>query len=101
MSSFVTNVLVLVALITNPTNHLVSNIYFASMSIADLAVTILVMLPSAIMDLMDRWPLGFTLCQVHTSLDISMCTVSILHLVIISHDKYTAIVSHPLSYMVS
>ena len=45
------------------------------------------MLPSAAMELLGRWPLGRALCDVHTSLDITMCTVSILHLLLISHDR--------------
>ena len=49
--------------------------------------TCLVMLPSAAMELLGRWPLGRALCEVHTSLDITMCTVSILHLLLISHDR--------------
>ena len=63
MSSLISNILVLIALVTTPTTHFVSNIFFTSMSLADLGLTLLVMMPSAMMELMERWPLGFTLCQ--------------------------------------
>ena len=58
------------------------------------------MMPTAIMELLQTWPLGATMCQVHNSLDVTMCTVSILNLLVISYDRYTAIVSQPLNYKV-
>ena len=58
------------------------------------------MLPSALLELGQRWLMGSTLCQVHISLDVTLCTVSILHLGTISYDRYTAIVSRPLQYKV-
>lgn len=59
------------------------------------------MLPSAAMEFLGRWPLGGTMCQVHNSLDVSMCTVSILHLLLISWDRFEAIVVRPLRYTAS
>ena len=58
------------------------------------------MMPSALLELCESWVMGSLLCQLHTSLDITLCTVSILHLGIISYDRYTAIVSRPLRYKV-
>ena len=58
------------------------------------------MLPSAVQELSQSWVMGSLLCQLHISLDVTLCTVSILHLGIISHDRYTAIVSRPLRYKV-
>ena len=58
------------------------------------------MTPSAVLELSDSWALGPLLCRLHISLDITLCTVSILHLGIISYDRYTAIVSRPLRYKV-
>ena len=59
------------------------------------------MLPSAAMEFLGRWPLGGTMCQVHNSLDVTMCTVSILHLLLISWDRFEAIVVRPLRYTAS
>ena len=59
------------------------------------------MMPSATMEFLGRWPLGGTMCQVHNSLDVSMCTVSILHLLLISWDRFEAIVVRPLRYTAS
>ena len=58
------------------------------------------MMPSALLELCESWVMGSLLCQLHISLDITLCTVSILHLGIISYDRYTAIVSRPLRYKV-
>lgn len=58
------------------------------------------MIPSALLELGERWLMGPMLCQVHISLDVTLCTVSILHLGIISYDRYIAIVSRPLRYKV-
>ena len=58
------------------------------------------MMPSAVQELSQRCVMGSLVCQLHISLDITLCTVSILHLGIISYDRYTAIVSRPLRYKV-
>ena len=58
------------------------------------------MMPSAVLALGETWVMGSLLCQLHISLDVTLCTVSILHLGIISYDRYTAIVSRPLRYKV-
>ena len=99
--SFCSNLLVLIALLTTPTLQKSSNYFLASLSMADLSVTLLVMIPSAVGELLGWWPFGATACQVFNSLDVTFCTVSILHLSAISIDRYHAIVRCPLRYHVS
>ena len=70
------------------------------MSIADLGVTILVMIPSATSEIMGSWKFGRFACQLFHALDVTLCTVSIHHLSCISIDRYYAIVRHPLRYQV-
>ena len=99
--SLVTNLLVLVILFSTPALQQSSNLFLASLSIADLFLTIFVMIPSAAAEIINSWPFGATFCQVYNSLDVSLCTISILHLSAISIDRHHAIVRSPLLYKVS
>ena len=50
------------------------------------------MVPRAMYELLGYWPLGTLLCQIHTAMDVTCCTSSILHLCAVSLDRYYAIV---------
>ncbi|XP_023324217.1 octopamine receptor beta-2R [Eurytemora carolleeae] len=56
------------------------------------------MIPSAVDELIGRWPLGFFWCQVYNAVDVTFCTISILHLCAVSIDRFYAIVKEPLLY---
>ena len=55
-------------------------------------VGVMVMVPRAVYEVLGYWPLGVLLCHLHTALDVTCCTSSILHLCAVSLDRYYAIV---------
>uniref|UniRef100_A0A1I8IKI2 G_PROTEIN_RECEP_F1_2 domain-containing protein n=1 Tax=Macrostomum lignano TaxID=282301 RepID=A0A1I8IKI2_9PLAT len=69
----------------------------ASLASADVAIGLLVMPYSALYSFLGCWPLGDFYCKFFLSADIMCCTSSILHLCLISLDRYIAVTS-PLHY---
>lgn len=76
----------------NPTNYIL-----LSLAITDLAVSFLVMFPSMIQDTLHKWLFSELLCKMYVAFDISCCTASILHLLLVAVDRYIAIFN-PLTY---
>ncbi|XP_056230591.1 trace amine-associated receptor 13c-like [Seriola aureovittata] len=76
----------------NPTNVLV-----LSLALADLLVGVIVMPFSAIRTVHGCWFYGDDFCQLHSSFDMFLTTVSIFHLVCIAVDRQQAI-CNPLHY---
>lgn len=69
-----------------------------SLATADLLVGVLILPFSAAHELMGfYWPFGAIPCQLWLSVDIWLCTASIYNLVVISIDRYIAIIK-PLNY---
>ncbi|RZC41494.1 7tm 1 and/or 7TM GPCR Srsx domain containing protein [Asbolus verrucosus] len=91
------NTLVILAVITTKRLRTVTNCFVMSLALADWLVGVFVMPPAVANTLMDAWKLGRTLCDIWVSLDILLCTASILSLCAISVDRYLA-VTQPLSY---
>jgi hypothetical protein len=91
------NTLVILAVITTKRLRTVTNCFVMSLAIADWLVGVFVMPPAVANTLMGAWELGWILCDIWVSLDILLCTASILSLCAISVDRYLA-VTQPLSY---
>nr|XP_021403850.1 D(1) dopamine receptor-like [Lonchura striata domestica] len=92
------NALVCAAVLRFP--HLrskVTNLFVVSLAVSDLLVAVLVMPWRAASDALGFWPFG-AFCDLWVAFDIMCCTASILHLCLISVERYWAIASpflHP------
>ena len=77
-----------------------SGLYIVSLAVIDAIVGATVMLGMLFYTFYGYWPLGFTLCTLWMAFDFCSCTVSMLHLILVAHDRYVALV-HPLDYKTS
>ncbi|EZA46425.1 Beta-3 adrenergic receptor [Ooceraea biroi] len=82
------NTLVIAAVITTRRLRSVTNCFVSSLAAADLLVGLAVMPPAVLLQLTGgTWELGEVLCDSWVSLDILLCTASILSLCAISIDR--------------
>ena len=65
--------------------------YLVSLATADLSVSVLVMLPSALMFQHCGWVWGSTACKVWITLDVLLCSASIYSIIGISIDRFLAL----------
>jgi len=91
LATIVGNVFVIAAIILERNLRNVANYLIASLAVADLLVAALVMPLAAVNEVSSRWFHGPGLCDAWTSFDVLCCTSSILHLVVISLDRYWAV----------
>ncbi|NXY39935.1 DRD1L protein, partial [Pomatorhinus ruficollis] len=68
----------------------VTNVFVVSLAVSDLLVAVLVMPWRAASDVLGFWPFG-AFCDLWVAFDITCCTASILHLCLISLERYWAI----------
>uniref|UniRef100_A0A0N5C1E9 G_PROTEIN_RECEP_F1_2 domain-containing protein n=1 Tax=Strongyloides papillosus TaxID=174720 RepID=A0A0N5C1E9_STREA len=73
------------------------NWLIVSLAIADLLVGLLVMPLTTAYEIIGAWKLGEILCEIWLALDVLFVTASILHICIISLDRYWS-VTQPLKY---
>ncbi|KAL4640489.1 5-hydroxytryptamine receptor 4-like [Arapaima gigas] len=97
VSTVVGNFLVVLAIayfkqLQSPTNSFVM-----SLAVADFLVGLVVMPYSMVRTVEGCWYFGPVFCEVHSSLDVMLCTTSIFHLSCIAFDRYYA-VCNPLVY---
>ncbi|XP_072025852.1 LOW QUALITY PROTEIN: probable G-protein coupled receptor No18 [Amphiura filiformis] len=94
------NVLVILAVCKHNTQkslHQVQNYFLVSLAFADLTVAVIVMPLSASYYIRGYWAHGNFLCNMWRTLDICLCTASILNLCAIALDRYWAI-TDPVKY---
>lgn len=93
------NVVVCLAVGLNRRLRSLTNCFIVSLAVTDLLLGLLVLPFSALYQLTWNWDLGPVFCNIYTSLDVMLCTASILNLFMISLDRYCAI-TDPLRYPV-
>ncbi|XP_074148261.1 histamine H2 receptor isoform X1 [Sminthopsis crassicaudata] len=91
------NVVVCLAVGLNRRLRSLTNCFIVSLAITDLLLGLLVLPFSAACELGQTCHFAEPLCKIYTSLDVMLCTASILNLFMISLDRYYAITA-PLRY---
>ncbi|XP_041030279.1 D(2) dopamine receptor A-like isoform X2 [Carcharodon carcharias] len=91
------NVLVCIAVSREKALQTTTNYLIVSLAVADLLVATLVMPWVVYVEVVGEWRFSRIHCDIFVTLDVMMCTASILNLCAISIDRYTA-VAMPMLY---
>lgn len=82
------NMLVCIAIATEKSLKTVQNWFIASLAVSDFLVGLVVMPFSLAKEVMGYWIFGRFWCEMHSALDVFLCTASINSLCLISLDRW-------------
>lgn len=85
------NMLVIIAIATEKSLKNIQNWFIASLAVADFFLGLVIMPFSLANELMGYWIFGNWWCDVHSAMDVLLCTASIMNLCLISLDRYWSI----------
>lgn len=85
------NLLVIISIFSEASLRNIQNWFVASLALADLTLGIFVMPFSLAREVMGYWIFGTVWCQMHSALDVLLCTASIMNICLISLDRYWSI----------
>uniref|UniRef100_A0A8D9ASA1 Tyramine/octopamine receptor n=1 Tax=Cacopsylla melanoneura TaxID=428564 RepID=A0A8D9ASA1_9HEMI len=85
------NMLVIIAIMTEKSLKNIQNWFIASLAVADFSIGLVIMPFSLANELMGYWIFGSLWCDIHSAMDVLLCTASIINLCLISLDRYWSI----------
>lgn len=85
------NMLVIIAIATEKALKNIQNWFIASLAVADFFLGLVIMPFSLANELMGYWVFGNWWCDIHSAMDVLLCTASIMNLCLISLDRYWSI----------
>ncbi|XP_014242340.1 alpha-2A adrenergic receptor [Cimex lectularius] len=85
------NMLVIIAIVTEKALKNIQNWFIASLAVADFFLGLVIMPFSLANNLMGYWIFGNWWCDIHSAMDVLLCTASIMNLCLISLDRYWSI----------
>lgn len=85
------NMLVIIAIATEKSLKSIQNWFIASLAVADFFLGLVIMPFSLANALMGYWVFGSWWCDIHSAMDVLLCTASIMNLCLISLDRYWSI----------
>lgn len=85
------NMLVIIAIATEKSLKSIQNWFIASLAVADFFLGLVIMPFSLANVLMGYWVFGDWWCDIHSAMDVLLCTASIMNLCLISLDRYWSI----------
>jgi hypothetical protein len=92
------NILVIIAIATERSLKGIQNWFIGSLAVADCLLGLIIMPFSLANEMMGYWVFGQWWCDVHSAVDVLLCTSSIMNLCLISLDRYWSI-THAIEYL--
>ncbi|XP_077571373.1 alpha-2B adrenergic receptor-like [Stigmatopora nigra] len=89
--TIVGNVMVIIAVLTSHSLRGPQNLFLVSLAAADILVATLIIPFSLANELLGYWYFKSLWCEIYLALDVLFCTSSIVHLCVISLDRYLSI----------
>lgn len=85
------NMLVIIAIVTEKALKNIQNWFIASLAVADFFLGLVIMPFSLANEIMGYWIFGYWWCDIHSAMDVLLCTASIMNLCLISLDRFWSI----------